>query len=546
LFHKIKHILLPAERRSLAGQAVLDLAVALLDIAFLALLVVLVQAMVQPAAATWLPAIVTEHPLTVWAAFLVLYAAKNFLAYRVSGYQYRFAYRVAARLSAAQLDQYFQQEYEGFIKQDSSVYIRKISQQPVEFAHYVLRGLQAAVAQAMLVTFSILALVVYDPLLFLLLFALMLPPVLYTGTRIKRSAAMARRDAKGAGEDALRFLKEALAGFVECRIYFKKKFFIDRYARSQEQVNEFLARQQEIQALPPRAMEVFALLGLFLLLSFSILIHGTGASFITLAVFFAAAYRIIPGLVKILNGWGQAKTYSFVLDGILDNNKQQEKNIREEEMPSIRSLEFRQVSFSFGEKNIVSRLDLCLQPGTFLGIKGISGRGKSTLVNLLLGFYPPDSGRVLVNDRELNKATRTQLWRRTSYVKQQPYFIHDSASRNVLLSEEDPDEENLVRVDRLTAFRSVLNGSSHKILSESGKNISGGQRQRIALARALYKDFDLLVLDEPFSELDEESALQLAFQMKQLAARGKIIILISHNQEVLQHCTQIITLDEQG
>jgi ABC-type bacteriocin/lantibiotic exporter with double-glycine peptidase domain len=167
--------------------------------------------------------------------------------------------------------------------------------------------------------------------------------------------------------------------------------------------------------------------------------------------------------------------------------------------------------------------------------------GKTTLINLLLGFVQPDEGRILFNGKQLPDP---QLWKRVSYVKQQPFFIHDSALQNVVLGASDHDEDRLREAESVTGFHSFMNGSAQKMIRENGKNISGGQRQRIALARALYKDFDLLVLDEPFSELDRQSESQLMEQLKKLADKGKIILLITHHRNSSDYFTKTLHLDE--
>src|SRR5206468_10028260 len=102
------------------------------------------------------------------------------------------------------------------------------------------------------------------------------------------------------------------------------------------------------------------------------------------------------------------------------------------------------------------------------------------------------------------------------------------------------------QVALLSGLACVLHSHGQKVIRENGKNISGGQRQRIALARALYKDFDLLILDEPFSELDADSEKELLHLLRELAAEGKIILLITHNESSLQYCNKIIRLHHEN
>ena len=142
---------------------------------------------------------------------------------------------------------------------------------------------------------------------------------------------------------------------------------------------------------------------------------------------------------------------------------------------------------------------------------------------------------------------RQQFWKNISYVKQQPLLIYDSILKNITLRENDFDFQKLEEVIRVTGLKELIDNYAegyNKIITENGRNLSGGQRQRIAIARALYKESDLIILDEPFSELDWPSEEELLTYFSQLASAGKIIILITHNKESLSFCNKIISLDE--
>lgn len=164
---------------------------------------------------------------------------------------------------------------------------------------------------------------------------------------------------------------------------------------------------------------------------------------------------------------------------------------------------------------------------------------------MLLGFMGPQAGRILINQQPANDLQRKQYWPQIAYVKQQPFFIYDSLLANITLNGRQHDEQRLHKaldIAGISEWLPRLPAGIHTLLTENGKNISGGQRQRIALARALYKEASVLILDEPFSELDERSEEKLLFHLQQLAAAGKIIILITHNKKSLQACNKIIPL----
>jgi ABC-type bacteriocin/lantibiotic exporter with double-glycine peptidase domain len=207
---------------------------------------------------------------------------------------------------------------------------------------------------------------------------------------------------------------------------------------------------------------------------------------------------------------------------------------------------FRNVSFECRNVSIIKNFSFHIENGDFVGVTGKSGRGKTTVLNLLLGFLSPSAGEILINDDVVDKKTIKGFRPLISYVRQQAFLIHDSVRSNITLEEKIYNEQNLQSAIEIAGVDNVIGGSPDgidKVIAENGKNISGGQQQRIALARAVYNNADLILLDEPFNELDEGSEHSLLDHFKQLAESGKMIILITHNKKSLKYCNKIISLD---
>lgn len=534
------------ERRRLLLGAAGEVVLQLVDTAFFAALLLLVALYTRAGSlgkVLPLPAgELKEQPLWVLGGFLLAYAGKSALAWWWTTRQWQSVYGVATRLSAQNLSRFFQSDYHHYVHVDSAVQVRRVSQQPVEFALYLLRNVQLLLSQAVLLVLIGGSLLLYKPLLVGLLALFLLPPAALMVLVLQRRQQGVRTGVKTTSARALQYLKEALAGYVESQVFGRKEFFINRYAHQQAALNRQLAGQQAVQAASSRLMEVVAVLAIAVLLVGSTLFEGS-VSVVTVGAFAAAAYKVLPGLVRIINSLGQVKAYAFVLDDLPAPAAEPQLSQAAQEGAPIRSLRFADVRFSFGAKTILDHFSASAQSGDFIGIRGLSGRGKTTLVNLLLGFHRPDSGRVYINEQEVTAATAPQWWQRISYVKQQPFFVHDTAVRNVVLTDGPYSEEQYQRVAALSGCTRFTHGATEGIIRENGKNISGGQRQRLALARALYKDFDLLILDEPFSEMDAGAEEELLQHLARLAGEGKIILLITHGSEPLRYCTKLISLD---
>lgn len=544
-------ILNPREAHTLWKLALADVLISVLDIAFLVGLLYVMnfytQSGVAPSKRYFSLVIFNDHPILPIAVFLLLFAIKNIIGFFISKAQYNFVYGVASRISRDNLLQYLNGPFSDYIDVDSSVMNRKINQQPIEFCHYVLNGIQQIFSQSVLIMVTVVAIIIFNPLLLPLLILILAPPVFLISFFIKRRLQGGRLHGKIMSEKSIQHLQEALTGYVESNVYLKNDFFTYRYHRFQAELNHYLSERLIMQNMPTRFIEVFAVFGLFALIVLNFLSsHTHSIQFITLGALMAAAYKIIPGIVKITNTAGQVKTYAYTTKG-LKSGIELPVN-QNNPLSPIFSIDCENICFNFGEKSILKDFSLHLIKGDMVGLVGLSGKGKTTLVNLLLGFLSPDAGNIYFNGEITGEETRRRYWPGISYIKQQHFFLHASVIENITFKEGDYDIEKLKRILTLTGIDKIMNSfpeGLNAMITENGKNYSGGQRQRFILARALYKDFDLLILDEPFNELDEAAEIELLKQLQLIAAEGKIILLITHNMAAFSFCNKKIQLDEQ-
>lgn len=544
-------ILEKKERSHVCFYILVDVFIIVADIAALIVLLFLINLYTQPLHTSIItdlfPSIfITQTSVLPITVFLFLFSAKNIFAYYIHQLRYRFLYKIAARIADRNLLQYLEGNYTSYVMVDSAVQIRRISQEPIEFSHYVLAGILQIITQSIMIGIAIVAILIFNAGLFLLLFIILLPPIGLVAYLIKRKTRTARSNAKKSSENTLQFLKEALAGYVEANIYGKHDFFKQRYSSWQQKLNAHLSDIQAIQGMPNRMIEIFAVTGLFILIAINQQSANANA-IINIGAFMAAAYKIMPAAVQILNNSGQVKAYGFTVTDLLPVQPDKTTTGIQQPPEQIQSVSFSNTCFQYGHQKILDDFNTCLSKGDFAGIEGKSGRGKTTIVHLLLGFLEPQSGSIRINNKSANDIIRQQYWKRIAYVKQQPFLLHDSILTNITLGGSGYDNDRLEEVIRITGLGELVNSSAYGInttITENGKNISGGQAQRIAIARALYKDADLVILDEPFNELDAASENNLLDYFSELARSGKIVILITHNKESLSRCNKIISLHE--
>jgi ABC-type bacteriocin/lantibiotic exporter with double-glycine peptidase domain len=295
---------------------------------------------------------------------------------------------------------------------------------------------------------------------------------------------------------------------------------------------------------------MFAVLGLFILIAIAKWSgNNDSASLVTIGAFMAAAYKIIPGIVKIINAMGQIKAYAFSINDLVENSEVKKNRREKVSFGGIHSIQLKKISFNYADHRVLNDFCFAINKGDFIGITGASGKGKTTIFNLLLGFLEPLTGEVLVNDLPVEGKAIKGYWPLVSYVRQQSFFIHDTILRNITLEEENYNKESLqyaLTISGLDELINVFPEGINKVITENGKNISGGQQQRVSIARAIYKNADLILLDEPFNELDESSVISMLDHFRELTKQGKMVIMITHDRKSLSWCNKIISLDEKG
>jgi len=554
LLENILAVLDQKERKRFGFLTLLDIFISIVDISSIALLLWIIQFYIQPtnsSVASFLPAWFSNNSLIPIAVFVFLFGTKNWIGYLISKAQYKFISRIAVRISRNNLSNYQQARFSEFIYTDSSAHIRNIAFQPFEFSQYLLSGAQQIITQLSLILVTIIAIILFNAKLFLLLLLVLVPPVLIVSYLIKKKLAKAKKNIQESNQLSFQYLLDSLKGYVESNIYNRNDFFLKRFIGARQKFSSNLFDSLTLQTMPSRIIEVFAVLGLFVLI---VLAKSTNnndqATFITIGAFMAAAYRIIPGIVKIINTAAQVRSYELALQSLREQNPTTEQTVSKN-LPAkqIESVAFRKVNFKYEEQQILKDISFSISKGDFVGITGASGKGKTTILNLMLGFLPLNgSGEILLNNAVANGANLHASWPAVAYVRQQKFLIHDSLLKNITLQEDGFNKENLgyaLRVAGLEELVASFPEGIEKVITENGKNISGGQQQRIALARALYKkDSSLIILDEPFNELDEVSTKTLLEHFRTISQEGKIVVMISHDRNSLSYCNKIISLDQ--
>ena len=215
-------------------------------------------------------------------------------------------------------------------------------------------------------------------------------------------------------------------------------------------------------------------------------------------------------------------------------------------LEDIKTIEYKNVLLAYEGTNLLDGINLKIKSGENIALVGDSGGGKSTLMNMILRFYDPDSGSVSVNGIDIKEYTQKSLKHHISLVTQRIYIFQDTLAANVAYGEENMDEAKVIQALKLAdayEFSIGLENGIHTMMSEAGSNLSGGQRQRLAIARAIYKHASLLLFDEATSALDNESEKRIQKALEEYT-KDKITITIAHRLSTIENADKILVLQK--
>ena len=354
-------------------------------------------------------------------------------------------------------------------------------------------------------------------------------------------------------ENLIRNIQEGLTGFKEIRILNKENFFIEHLKNSAEKYASFSIKSRVITHAPRYLLDFVVIFSVFIMVIISQFINQIKlVDYVPLlSVFALAAIRIIPSANVILRGISHIRFGKNTVEKIYEDlqSKPYDHQKIDTSENSFQSLTLNSIDFKYPEQNkmIINNLNLNIKSGDSIGIMGKSGIGKSTLLDLILGFVSQLNGEIKYNGLKLEDNLNL-FQSQIAYLPQNIFLIDDTIRKNITLSENtnNNDDKNILdalnKVQLKNFIDSLPNGID-TIIGENGSFISGGQSQRLAIARAIFHKKNILILDESTNSLDQNTEASIIKQFSNL--KGLItIIFVSHKYESLKFCDKIYTFDK--
>lgn len=355
----------------------------------------------------------------------------------------------------------------------------------------------------------------------------------------------------------LKALQEGLGAIRDVLLDGSQATYLQIYRQADLPLRQLQAKNQYLGAFPRFTLEAFGMVAIALLGGVLVFQRGSGGPVVPLLGALAlGAQRLLPALQQVYAGWAVLTGYNAALSAVLSMLDQPLPELTTVTAPLQwrQQLRLQSVCFRYGPEmqEVLNGLTLEIRRGERVGLIGGTGSGKSTLIDLLMGLLVPTQGQLLVDGHDLHDPSRPELlsaWRASiAHVPQSIYLADSSIAENIAFGvpRHQIDHERVRRAAaqaQISAFIEASDGGYDSFVGERGIRLSGGQRQRIGIARALYKQADLLVFDEATSALDSDTERAVMESVDGLS-RDLTLVIIAHRLSTVANCDRVIELRE--
>ena len=365
-------------------------------------------------------------------------------------------------------------------------------------------------------------------------------------TKLAREDGRRYRELVGEMND---FFLDSVRGMKEIQLFGYAKQRLDEIQQRSQKIDTAFERIKDQEAKVRVYTEVAVS-------AFNIIMLFTGLILFSLDKIDFSAFLI--GVILLMSSYGPVIALSNLSSNLLQTLASGERVLsllaEEPELKDVESavdlkdvsrIDVENVSFAYGEEQILSDVSLSVKKGEILGIHGRSGSGKSTLLKLLMRFYDPKSGSIKINGETLPNINTCSLRDNMAYITQQTYIFNETIEENIRLARRDATLEEIMEAAKKASIHdfilSLPEGYQTK-MTELGGNLSDGEKQRIGIARAFLHNAPIILLDEPTSNLDSLNEAMILKSLLNVKAE-KLIILVSHRQSTMAICDQVIGIE---
>ncbi len=437
-----------------------------------------------------------------------------------------------------------------FLNKKKGDLMSRITADILEIQTSYLSILELMIREPLTILFTLIVMFTISPEL--TLFVIIFIPI--SGFIISIIGKKLRKDSKEVQQQQSNFLSmidETISGQKVIKSFLSESYFNQKFNRINEMLYKFSNKVINRKNLAGPFSEFMGILVIGVLLWFGgkmVLINETisGTTFI---VFMGLAYNILTpaknlskSFYSIKKGNAAAERVFEIIEFKLDNDSNRDQLL---EIFNDK-IEFNNVDFSYGQSKILDKISFTIKKGESVALVGSSGSGKTTIANLLNGFYNSDSGSISIDGMEISSITRESLYKNISIVTQESILFNDTIMNNIRIGDLDSTDEDIINAAKEANAHEFILEQSKKYetnIGDYGGKLSGGQKQRLTIARAMLKSPSILILDEATSSLDSESEKKIQDAIDKLML-DKTSLIIAHKFSTIKKCDKIILIDK--
>ena len=466
-------------------------------------------------------------------------------------YRNNFSQKLFVRVSDNILKNYLYMNFSFHVKNNSSNLIRNVGSEANLFCNNIIKSILKLFSDLLVFISLATLLIIYNPKVALIsLSVLFFFGMLFFYLTNKKIKEWGKIRQQFAGE-VIKDMQQSFFGIREIIIFGAQKFFLSNYNKNNIKFSKATRNRDTLNQLPKGILEFIGVSTFIILIFYLLKIQKDISEIIVIiGVFAAAITKLLPSVTSIISNVQLFKFNAPVIDVIYSELNLKSDNYilsNDNEIFFNSKIRLKNLSFKYPTTNsfALNNLNFEIQKRDKISITGETGSGKTTLINLLTGLIQPTSGNVVIDEDSLNKNNVRSWMKKISYVPQNIYLSDESILENITFGENKKiDTKKIDRILKIVDLYDFVNSLPDKYntnVGEKGAKISGGQSQRLGLARALYRDFDLIILDEATNSLDSETENKILDKFYDYC-KEKTVISITHNKENIKHSNKLINI----
>ncbi len=563
---RVYHLLEPHQKRWFYGVLVVMAAAAVLQVASVAAVYPFLSVVADPSVVTtgWLAPVYSALNFPSVERFLAVIALTVFFLLVLANgvlllekwLMERFKLGVAHSISVRLVKSYLSRDYAFFLHRNTSDLQRNVLAEAQRIANQLVHAALNLVSKGLVAIGIIVLLLFADPLAVLVVigvigggFALIYQMIRKRMTELGQEYVVHNRK-------RFHVAQESFGGVKDVKLLGREGALVERFAPASRDWSKGLAKYNVYKEMPKPVIEILAVGGLLIVLAILLVTAQPVATIIPMmGLFVFAGYRLMPVFRELTSAMVAFRFNEEILNLIeqdLEEGKQGalDAERKVEPMGFNEAIRLAKASFHYpkGERPVLQDVTLVVPKNTAVAFVGETGAGKTTLVDVILGLYEPQQGQLLVDDVPVTRENVRSWQRNIGYVPQEIFLTDDTVRRNIAfaLRDDEIDDEAVEHAAKIAHIHDFivneLPDGYDTITGERGVRLSGGQRQRLGIARALYHDPEVLVLDEATSDIDNVTEANITEAIDELSG-SKTLILIAHRLSTIRNSDRIYVLD---